>query len=426
VKNPSRLVWVSLVIALSWGRQAPATSEKSPAPPVEALVAAALEGSPSLAALRARVAAARERIAPAGALPDPMVELMVQNVGFSDWTVGGMEMSMVSGEYRQGLPYPGKRRARREAAAAAAEVATAELEAMRRELVAAVRATYAALYALDRELEALETASELLDLLSETATSRYAVGEGDMEAVLKAQLEVSRLAERSDDLSAQRAATVATLNRLLDRPGGAPLGEVRGLPPTSLAVASLEEAVVAGSAEIAARKALVEEARRRTEVAELDLRPDLFVAGGAGYRGGLDPTVTLRLGAELPLWRKTRQEPILSAARRELEAAEAELEDAAATARATAARLAAEWWRSERQITRYREGIVPQSSAAVDAARAGYLAGRGDFSTVVEDFRLWLDARVALARREAERFVTWAEVQALLAPTSAGVEGATP
>jgi hypothetical protein len=51
---------------------------------------------------------------------------------------------------------------------------------------------------------------------------------------------------------------------------------------------------------------------------------------------------------------------------------------------------------------------------ALDAARSAYLAQRADFSTVLEDFDLWLDARRGLARREADRYSTWAELDALL------------
>ena len=57
--------------------------------------------------------------------------------------------------------------------------------------------------------------------------------------------------------------------------------------------------------------------------------------------------------------------------------------------------------------------IVPQSSATFDAARASYLAGRGDFSNLIEDFNLWLEARVQLARREADRYTAWAGLEAL-------------
>jgi outer membrane protein TolC len=95
-----------------------------------------------------------------------------------------------------------------------------------------------------------------------------------------------------------------------------------------------------------------------------------------------------------------------------------ELADGAAMARAEAARLAAAWKTAGQQVVRYREAILPQTSAALDAARASYLAGRGDFSTVIEDFNLWLQARVQLARREADRFTAWAELVKLTRPSA--------
>src|SRR5688572_32708177 len=110
---------------------------------------------------------------------------------------------------------------------------------------------------------------------------------------------------------------------------------------------------------------------------------------------------------ELRLWRCAQQRPLVRAAVLEVKMAEEERRGAEAGARAEAARLAAEWRRAELQIQRFREGIVPQSSVALDAARASYQNGRGDFSTVIEDFGLWLDSRIDPARREAERVITW-------------------
>jgi len=139
-------------------------------------------------------------------------------------------------------------------------------------------------------------------------------------------------------------------------------------------------------------------------------KPDFVPSAGLATRGSLGAVVTLRFGVELPFWKKTKQEPMIRAAEAEVEMARSELADAEAMARAEAARLAARWRQAERQILRFREAILPQSSAAFDAARASYLTGGGSFSTVAEDFGLWLEARVELARREAERFVTWAEI----------------
>ena len=392
----------------------PPTGAVASAPPVEELVAAALVRSPSLATARARLAAAREMIAPAGALPNPMVEVMLTDVAFPRYTVGTEEMSMIGPEVRQEIPYPGKRRAARGVAHADSEVRAADLEQAQRMLAAEVRTLYAGIYARDRERQAVAAAAELLDMLSATASSRYGAGEAEQEAVIKAQLEVSRVAERLEDLAAERSALEAALNRLLDRPGGEPLGIVAELPRPAVPPLPWEDLAVASSAEVAVRQAVVTAAERRIDTARLDARPNLFAGAAVGLRGRWDPAVTLRFGAELPLWREERQKPMVRAAELELELARAELRDAEATARSKAATIAAAWVRSERQIVRYVQAVLPLTAAAVDAARASYLAGRGDFSTVIEDFKSWLEARTALAGREADRFAVWAELQVLL------------
>lgn len=391
------------------------------APPVEELVDKALARAPSVAALQARLAAARETVAPAGALPDPMVGVMVQDIAFPKWTVGSEAMSMIGPEVSQDLPYPGKRAARRAAASAEVAVRAAELEGLRREVTAQVRTLYARIWALDREREYLGAAHELLDMLTATAASRYAAGESDQEAVLKAQLAVAKLGERIDDVTADRLTLVAELNGLLDEPGAAPLGEVAALPPATTPAPPWEDLAVQSSPDVAIRRAAVAAAEKRVDVARLDLKPDFTTGAAVGLRGGFDPAVTLRFGLSIPLWRKEKQRPLLDAAEYELAAAKAELAESEASARSRAARLAAGWQRANSQIERYNQAILPQSSAAIDAARAAYLVGRGDFLTVVDDFDRWLDARVSLARREADRFTTWAELQALIAPPSGSV-----
>jgi cobalt-zinc-cadmium efflux system outer membrane protein len=406
-------IGLALAAALAGAQTPAAPPANEPAPTVESLVVQALERAPSIAALEARLAAAREMVGPAGALPDPMVDVALQDIGFPKWTVGTEQMSMIGPGIQQDLPYPGKRDARRDAAGAEAAVRAADLEELRRELASKVRVLYARIYALDRESQDLAAAREMLDMLSATVAGRYSVGETDEEPVLKVQLEGSRLAERTEDLVAERAGLVAALNRILDRPGAAPLGPVLELPNPGVPPMPWEDLAVSASPDVAARQAAVTAAEKRVALARLDFKPDFTTGAALGLRGGFDPAVILRFGLVIPLWRKEKQEPLLHASEDELARAKAELADAEASARSEAARLAAAWLRAGRQIDLYRQAIVPQSSAAVDAARAAYLVGRGDFLTVVDDFNRWLDARVRLARREADRFAVWAELQAL-------------
>lgn len=403
-----------VVVALALpGAQATAeqTSEE-----VDALVREALERSPELSALRARAEAARQAVSPAGALPDPMLEFMLQDVDFPSYTVGDAEMSMLGVGVQQGLPFPGKRGARRQAARAEAAMLDREVNAMERRTTALVRQAYAQLYAQDRAGQSLRAARELVDVLAATVAARYTAGQDALEAQLKTQVEKARVEERIDDLAAERRATAAELDRILDRDAATAFAEVVELPEVTVPEPPWDLLAVERSPDVATQAAALEAAERRLRVARRDQAPDLAAGVGYATRGDMDPVVTLRLGVELPVWSGKKQRPLVAAARAQVHAAEHALRQAKAAARADAARLHADWRRSEAQVQRYREAILPQTSTAFDAARGAYMASRGDFSTVIEDFNLWLEARIELAAREAERYATWADIEALLAP----------
>jgi outer membrane protein TolC len=233
---------------------------------------------------------------------------------------------------------------------------------------------------------------------------------------------LARTDEQLDDLAAERAALVAALNRWLDRPGDAPLAAVDSLPAPRPPALPWAAPVVEGSRSIAVRRAEITAAKQGVAEARLERWPDFMAGAGVGFRGAKDPVVTLRLGLALPLWSGQKQLPMLRAAERDLDAAELSLRDEQAAARAEAARLEAEWRNAEQQLVRYRQTIVPQTSLALEAARSSYLVGRGDFSTVIEDLDLWLQARVGTAEREADRYIAWAGLEALLGarPTNPG------
>ena len=406
--------WIILFAFLAfWPVSVFGQEKPAAAPPLEKLEALLLERSPVVAGSKARVQAYQSMVSPSGALPDPMVEFMWQAVNFPKYTVGTAEMSMIGAEFRQGLLYPGKRKALKSAAQAEVGMRSAELDGVTRKLLRQLRISYAGIYALDRERNALQSAQELLEMLNETAAIRYSTGEAEQEAVLKAQLELSRLLERLDDLETIRKSYVAAINGLLDRPGDSPLGEVAALPPVTSLAAGLPSSESLDSPEVSVREAAVKVAEKQLEVSKFELKPSFSFGTGFFYRGDLDHVATLRFGIEFPLWKKQKQIPMISARKFELEMARQELRETKADLRSEIFKLTADWDNASRQIRRYQEGILPQTSAALDAVRVQYLAGRGDFSAVIEDFNLWLEARIQLAKRESDRFTAWAELQYL-------------
>jgi len=418
---------VGVVLASVWMSPATACGQDAsadPAPPVEALVARALERAPSLAARRARLEAANAAVPASDALPDPMVEFEYRMFNFPEWTIGSDPGSMIGGSYRQPLLSRGRRETRHAVAVAEAGRRQAAQAALATDLATQVRLLYARLFVVDRERDTLAEAEELTRLLEATAIARYAAGQGDQAAVLRIQLEGTRLGERRVDLDAERMTVQAALNRLTDDAPETPIGRVAALPAvaepgTGMAVA---DRAAEQAAEVGVRRSEIAVAAKQVEANRAELKPTWALEGGVYWQGNTDRMVNLMVGVELPIWKKRRQEPLIAAAERERRAAELELADTAAEVRAEAARLLVEAEAAWRQVERYRTAILPQSSAALDATRSSYLGGRGDFAALLDEFRRWTEVRVQLARREADRYAALARLDALLAPVAGGTD----
>lgn len=386
---------------------------------LEEVESLALANSPSLAAARAELAARRAAAGAAGVLDDPRLELDARNF----LPAGEHDPAEAMIVLEQPLPGHGQRRAERDLAAA--EIGLAEVEAggAEQRLLRDVRLAWAEIYALSRELEAMSEAHELLDLLVASASTLYGAGQAGLGAPLMAQLELSR---HDLDVEAADAKLTAAAARLAALAGGGPSGaipRVTALPEVVLPkVDPAAAAPFSLDAMIAHRRVLLAESR--LAALEAGLSPGFTVGGGLLVMDGADPNLVARVGVELPFFRARREKPRIEAARLEVEALLARRHETELGARAELARWLAEGRRLETVRRRYREAVLPQGSAALDAARAELLAGRGPLSEVLERFEDWYHDRIDLARAEADRYVAWAEIEALLAsPLPAPSEG---
>jgi outer membrane protein TolC len=422
-----RLLFVLFVVGAATSDAAIAAAQHTSAPagtapPVEALVERALGRAPSLAARRARVEAAQAALRAAGTLPNPMIEFEYRDYNFPRYTIGSDPMSMAGASLRQDLLSRGRRQAQRQVAQAQIGERRAEQDVLAADLATEVRVQYARLYALDRERATLTDADQLVAMLVATASSRYAAGESDQASVLRAQLERTQIGQRLVDIDTERYSVQTALNRLTNDPPDTAIGVVTELPADAPlpALAAAAGAEPARSPEIVERARGVDVASRRVEAARQELHPAWSVGGGLYWQGGLNRTFVFDVGVELPFRKEQKQRPLIAAAEQEVRAAQLELQDTTAAVRADIARLATEWRAAGEQIDRDRTAVLPQNSAAFDATRSSYLTGRGDFVSVLEEFRRWIEVRIDLASREADRYTARARIEALVGqpPTS--------
>ena len=414
------LALVLLALALPAGAPAQAPAQSA----VDSLVAVALGVNPVIRAAERRVDAARARIGPAGALADPMLSVGIMNVpiadpGFDDF----MTMNTVGAGQR--LPYPGKLPLARRVAELELGAAEARVRMARLEVEARVRQAYYQLAFLDRSLEVLEQNQELRVDFIAVAESRYAVGTGGQQDILKAQVEAARLAEEAVSLTEARRSRLARLNALLDRESEAPVGpavvraraarvavpddpgriqftsgELGGRAADSPlpALDVLQGRAVRESPEARAREAEIAAQAARVELARKAHLPDFEVSVQYGQRFDRTDMASVMVTVPIPVNRDSRQDQQVAESESELAAMQAGYHAMINRIRADVAEAHADLEEDRARLALFARSIIPQGRAALEAATAAFQVGRADFLTVLANQTTLYDYEIAYFR----------------------------
>jgi outer membrane protein TolC len=357
-------------------------------PTLAALIEQSVTARPELRQAEAAVRAERERIPQAGALPDPVLSLGIQNDGFEEIMVGEMETSFYQVMVSQGLPWPGKRGLRTDVARIAADEAGAALARARLTTEADVRRAYTdLLFARDR-LGLLGQLEEIWHTSAGIARARYESGEGAQSDVLRAQLELNRLRQRRWAIEAQERTAVQTLNRLRGRPLDEPIPTATSLRDAAIPELPEGDAAVADafarSPELAQSRLGASRATKSVALARRERYPDLSVNAGVMPRGQLDPMWQAGISIGLPIWshRKQRRAVAEGEARAEADARGADAIEQVLRLRVAERRTAYAALLETLRI--FREGLLVQSRATAQSTLAQYRVGKVTFASVLE------------------------------------------
>lgn len=356
------------------------------------LLAEAEKNNPQIQAARHGWQSARQTPTQVATLPDPQVVLQQMNVGsprpFAGYT--NSDFAYIGLGFSQDLPYPGKLRLRGEIAQKDADATQQKYESVRRAVRAAVKTAYFQLGYLAKRQKILDEDAQLLQQVEQAAESRYRNGLGNQQDVLQAQLERTKLLREINMSQLEQGKMQAELKNLLNRSQDSLDIETAELSE-STPVYDFDQLLAqakASNPDLASMQKMVERQGLQVDLAKKDFYPDFNVQG---MWQRTDPTqfrayYQFTVGMRIPIYRSRRQRPELAQAESDRDRAKSDFQ---AQSQQTAFQLRQQLISAEKSaelLKIYREGLLPQARAELQAGMAAYQSNRQDFQALLASF----------------------------------------
>ncbi|HEY1077176.1 MAG TPA: TolC family protein [Fontimonas sp.] len=401
----------AVAVGLIWAVAASASADDRPAPPLSLSEAErlAVADQPLLRSLAADALAVRESAVAAGQLPDPQLFAAVASLpanGDDAYSLSRDADAQLQVGIAQEFPRARKRRLREALLQREGERLDAEHHLALRSVRRDAALGWIDLWHDEQRLRLTRETLQEAEVQLETVEIALRSGAATQAEFLAARQEADRLRDEVAGLDQSIAGGRHMLSRWIGEAAFRPLGGELPLMPLPALPTVLER--VQHHPHLADAAARIAAAQTQAQLAQAGYRPDWRMEIGYGYRPEFAEMVTLKVGIDLPVFTRNRQDRELAAALARQHASEASLEDAQRHLMAEARQLYSDGQQLNLRLQEYDAVLLPQSEHRIAAALAGWRAGRDGLRDVLEARRSALAlriARLALQRDLATRLV---------------------
>ena len=405
------------------GSKAGATSPGDPqarnaAAPVglKDLILEAEQNNPEIAAAERGYGAATHVAPQVSALPDTQVTTQLFSVGsplpFAGYT--NSEFAYIGLGASQEIPYPGKRGLRARVANREADVRHVQIDVIRRTVTDKLKAVYFRLAYLQQTLSVLERNDQLLKDVEQIVESRYRVGQGNQQEVLRAQLQHTKILQEITMHHRDVGQLEAQLKQLLNRSQDTPDIQTEPLAarPISYSVSDLLDLIRKQNPNVQAQQATLAKTESQVELAKKEFRPDftlqyMYQNTDRKFRDYYMASFSITLP------NRGRRKAELAEAQANHDQANKQLEAEVQRRLAEVQDQYVVAQTSTEQLKIYQDGLIPQSDAAFRSALAAYQANRQDFQTLLSSFMDVLNLQLEYQRELADHEIALAHLETL-------------
>jgi cobalt-zinc-cadmium efflux system outer membrane protein len=193
---------------------------------LQAFITEAIQNNPQLRAAHNRTEAAKTKIDQSTSWEPPQIGVEFYQIpvqSFPNPIKNNMEMDY---SLQQMIPFPGKLSAMGNAAENNAEMADQNYKALERKLIRDLKSAYYDLYLVQQKIQINAENQDIMRSFVDIARKQYEVGMGKQVDILRAQTELSTLANDGINLRKEKQVVEAMVNTILNRPVNSPLGPV--------------------------------------------------------------------------------------------------------------------------------------------------------------------------------------------------------
>jgi outer membrane protein TolC len=358
----------------------------------------AMKNNPTLKAAGNKIDAAKATERYAKSLDPPQVAVEFYQAPVTGFPNPFRDQMEYDYSIQQMIPFPGKLGSMARAEQKRTAMLSADRQTQQQDIIRNVKTLYFDLYLKNRQSEINHETRALVREFVDIARKQYELGMAKQSDILRAQTELSSLANDSIVLVQQRKSMEGMLNALCSRPVTTEIGFIPEIDPPmpDYDLSALLTIAEKNRPELKSMQYDVEMKQAQRQASGKEYLPDFMVRGTYKQMTALPDDWSLMIGATVPIapWSlgknasgNTRSDANVKTSQAELDNMKnmiaSEVNDALLKVRSGMERL-----------TLSKESAIPQAQQTLVSAMASYKTGKEDFLMLIDIQRMLAMARL--------------------------------
>lgn len=361
---------------------------------LNSLIAEALQNNPGLQASYKKMRSDSASISVSGALPDPVISLNLLNLPVNSFRFDQEPMTGKQITLRQSFPFFGTLGLKKSISSRHTQISLQNFLEYENKLIKEVKALYYEINYIQSGIRITSEKETLMKSLVEVIATKYSVGQGLQQDILKAQVELAKIIGERIYFKRKREELIPQLNALLNRDANTSISKTDSLSYTPQVINrdKLYNSALTDRPLLRKLKITVDSKEEEISLAQKKYYPDMAAFAAYTQRNelanggsGVD-FLSAGLSFSVPLYAGSKQSSDVVSKEMAKEEAELNFENTKKQVLADIDETIASLNRNSELVNLYRDGIIPQARQSLKSAITGYQTNKVDFITLLDNY----------------------------------------